>query len=160
MKNDTAVGLLALAFAAVYYYFATEIPQSLLSDAVGADGLPKVYAIALGLLSLLLMARSRFSPTGSGERAAPGSGVASLLPHLRASGILVLGVGYLLLISSLGYLLTIFLLITAVAVYCGLKLNLKLILINAAGGVVFWVVFVHLFGIPLPSGTLWPRLAG
>jgi hypothetical protein len=106
------------------------------------------------------MARSQFAPAASGERAAPGSGVASLLPHLRASGILVLGAGYLLLISSLGYLLTIFLLLTAVAVYCGLKLDLKLILINTAGGVVFWVVFVHLFGIPLPSGTLWPRLAG
>lgn len=160
MKNDTAVALLALAFAGVYYYFATEIPNSLLSDTVGADGLPKVYAVALGLLSLLLMARSLVSPADSGARAAPDSGVAKFLPHLRASGILVLGAGYLLLVSSFGYLLTIFLLLTAVAVYCGLKINLRAILINAIGGVSFWAVFVHLFGMPLPPGTLWQWLTG
>ncbi len=53
MKNGLAAGLLALALAGIYYYAAIDIPRSFLSDNVGADGLPKAYALALTLLGLI-----------------------------------------------------------------------------------------------------------
>lgn len=156
MKSDLWVGLIALVFAGIYYYLASAIPRSLLSDAVGADGLPKVYALALGLLAILLMVRSRTAPAGPDADA----DVKDLGQHLRALGLLALGVGYLLLINVAGYLFTIFLLIAAVALYCGAKLDLKLLSVSAGGGAGFWLIFVKMFNIPLPPGTLWQWLTG
>src|SRR5712692_2664613 len=146
MKNDLTVGLLALALAGIYYYLANDIPRSLLADGVGADGLPKTYAIALGLLSILLIVQSLASPAVATEPAAPtDSDAISLLRRFRPLGLAGLGAGYLLLISSVGYLLTIFLLIIAVAVYSGAKMDFKLVCISAGGGIFLWVVFVKMF---------------
>ncbi len=159
MKNSLAVGLLAWATAGIYYYATTDIPRSLLSDNVGADGLPKVYAVALALLGVVSLAhwfraRASASPLDVDSDAAP------LLQHVRVLGLLLLGVVYLVLVAGLGYPLTIFLFIATVALYCGAKLDVKLLLISAGGGVVFWLVFVKAFGLPLPTGGLWHWLAG
>ena len=161
MNNDRTVGVLALAFAGIYYYFANGISRSLLSDQVGADGLPKLYAITLGLLSILLIVRSLASKAVPIEPVAPeDAGAISRLRRFRPLGLAGLGAGYLLLISSAGYLLTIFLLIIAVAVYSGGKMDFKLVFISAGGGILLWLVFVKMFSIPLPSGTLWQWLTG
>lgn len=157
MNNDRAVGLLALAIAAIYYYFASDIPRSLLSDEVGAVGLPKLYAVALSLLGIFLVWSSFAVPAGPAPEGEPG---ANPLQHVRAVGLLLLGAAYLLLISSLGYLLTISLLIAAVALYCGAAFGARVLLISAAGGMVFWLVFVKMFSMPLPAGALWRWLAG
>ncbi len=158
MRNDLAVGLLALLLAGVYYYFANEIPRSLLVDQVGADGLPKLYAVALASLSVLLIAQSLLSRAAAADDAR--FTLKDLPPHLRALGLLALGAGYLLLISSLGYLFTVFLLLFAAALYAGTPFNFKLVFVSAGGGLLLWVMFVKLFNIPLPSGTLWRGFAG
>lgn len=147
------VGLLALTLAGVYYYFAGGISHSMLSDQVGADGLPKLYAVALGLLGAFLMARSLLFRTASAENIV--FSPRDILPHLRALGLLGLGVGYLLLISNLGYLLTIFLLLITVTVYCGAQFNFRLFFTSAVGSAIFWLVFVKMFSMPLPTGALW-----
>ena len=41
-----------------YYLLAAQIPESQLADAVGPQGLPRIYAYVLGGLSLVLIARS------------------------------------------------------------------------------------------------------
>lgn len=155
MKKNLVVGVLALVFAGIYYYLSNDIHRSLLSDQVGADGLPKLYAMILGVLGIALTVKSLAFRTASAAKAEPASETVTPLGHLRAMGLLGLGVAYLLLISKLGYLVTIFLLLIAVTVYCGAKLNLRLLLINAAGSVVFWLVFAKMFSVSLPSGTLW-----
>lgn len=155
MRSDLAAGLVALAVAAVYYYFAIDIPRSLLSDEVGADGLPKMYAITLALLGIWLVAQSLVLRAAT---AAPGDAGPGMGQHLRALGLLGLGVAYLLLVGGLGYFATICLLIAAVAVYCGAAFDVKLLATGAVGGIVFWLVFVKMFGILLPSGTLWQWL--
>ena len=42
----------ALALAAGYFLLAAAIPESQLADAVGPQGLPRIYAFLLGALSL------------------------------------------------------------------------------------------------------------
>lgn len=158
MKNGLAAGLLALALAGIYYYAATDIPRSFLSDNVGADGLPKVYAIALALLGLVSVAQW-FTTRASASAAEPDAEAVPVWQHLRALGLLLLGVLYLVLVATLGYTLTIFLFIAAVAAYSEAKLDTKLLLISAVGAVVFWLVFVQAFGLPLPTGTLWRWLS-
>lgn len=159
MQKNLAVGLLALALAGIYYYGVMDIPRSLLSDNVGADGLPKVYATALALLGLISVAqwfaaRASAAPADADAQAAP------LREHARVLGLLLLGVLYLVLVGNLGYTLTIFLFIAAVAAYSGARLDLKLLLLSAGGGAAFWLVFVKAFGLPLPTGSLWRWLAG
>ena len=68
------------------------------------------------------------------------------------------GIGYLALISSLGYFVTIFLLIITVALYAGARLSLKLLAISVVGAISMWVIFDKLFSIPLPVGSLWQGL--
>jgi hypothetical protein len=58
MNRDLVFGSAAFALAVGYYLMATTIPESLLADAVGPQGLPKTYAVLLGGLSLILIIRS------------------------------------------------------------------------------------------------------
>ena len=158
MSTERRVGLTALAFAGIYYYFASEIPRSLLADSVGAHGLPKAYAVSLALLALTLIARSLKAPAGANPE--PDTDTATWGGHLRAFGLLALGAGYLLLVASAGYLLTMSLLIGAMALYCGATLDWRLFVISVVGGGLFWLVFVKMFEIPLPPGTWWRWFAG
>ena len=55
---DAVAALAVLAFAAAYWWAAAAIEDSLLSDAVGAGGVPKAIAGLLGICALLLGFRS------------------------------------------------------------------------------------------------------
>jgi len=57
-NRDLLFGIATLVVAAVYYGVAVTIPQSDLADPVGPQGLPRVYALLLAALSLILIARS------------------------------------------------------------------------------------------------------
>ena len=151
--RDAALGAVALAVAAAYGYAARDLPQSLLADPVGASGLPVLYAIALAALALVLIVRTLLSRAGE---ATPGD--ASHAGHVRALGLLLPGVAYVVLVGTLGYFATILLLIVAVAWYTGARAGATLFAIGLAGAVAMWATFVLLFGIPLPAGSLWPRL--
>ena len=157
-QDDAVVGLAALALAGVYVFFAFGIPRSFLADPVGAAGLPELYAVALALLALLLVARSLTSRATVRETAEASADRMTASQHLRAVGLLLPGAAYLLLISSLGYFAAIFLLILGVALYAGAKPGLRLISISVLGAISMWVIFDRLFNIPLPTGSLWPIL--
>jgi putative tricarboxylic transport membrane protein len=147
--KDLGCGVAGLALAAAYYFLADELPRSLLADPTGADGLPKVLAVLLGGLSLLLIigALRRRSPANE----APEEG---LVKHLRSAGMLGLGVLYLVTVAWLGYLPTIVLFILAVALYGGTRPGWQPVVVSAVGGVLLWFTFTRLFGIPMPAGTL------
>ena len=151
MTKNIVCGVAGLALAVGYYLIADDLPRSLLSDPTGADGLPKLLAILLGLLSLALIASSilRIARGGEGEGEIVGMG-----RHLRAAGMVGLGVLYLLALPWLGYLATIFVFILAVALYAGTRLSLTPVAISATGAAVLWLTFVRLFGIPMPAGNL------
>ena len=56
--RDLVFGCASLALAVGYFLLAAQIPESLLADTVGPQGLPRIYAYVLGGLSLVLIARS------------------------------------------------------------------------------------------------------
>src|SRR6185503_21031347 len=57
-QRELALGSATLAIAAVYYLLAIRIPQSDIADVIGAQGLPKTYALLLAGLSIILIVRA------------------------------------------------------------------------------------------------------
>jgi putative tricarboxylic transport membrane protein len=163
--RDLPLGVITLAVSAAYYWSAANIPPSDLADSVGPQGLPKAYAAVLGLLSLALIARalaarrntrSSFVPPSS----APPSSAQPRTDHRvmwRATGMLLIGVVYVVLVPYLGYLLTIAGLIVATTAYQSGVLNRRIAAVGVSGAIVLWVLFVVLLGIPQPAGV-WPSI--
>ena len=161
LGRDFWVGLVFLGVSALYWFESSKIRISPLDGPVNASGLPKALAWALGSLALLLIIRSLvILLAGLGKP--PGSDGASFMevlrPHLRAIGMLAIGVGYLLTVSWLGYAATVAALILVVSVYIGALPNLVTLAVAAGGGVLFHLLFVEFLGIPLPAGILGPIL--
>ena len=153
--RDLVTGALGLVLAAVYYLAADALPVSLLSDAVGAAGVPKALAIGLGLLSAMLILRAVAArPTfrGTGSAADP-------WPHLQALGVVGLGAAYAALAPYLGYPVAVAALIGVTALYFGMRPSPRLVLVALAGAALFWGLFVKILGVAMPEG-LWPRLIG
>jgi hypothetical protein len=163
INRDAWIGLAMLLVAVVYWLEADKIKISPLDGPVGASGLPKSLAYALGLLSIILIARSLFgalmAPKAAPQHAVDEQTFADAMrPHLRAVGMLAIGVGYLLLVSWLGYIITIAALLLLVSLYIGAALTLRTVLIAALGGVFYYLLFVQFLGIPLPPGEIFGPL--
>jgi hypothetical protein len=140
-------GAFGLAIALAYYALADALPVSLLSDAIGADGVPKSLAIGLGGCSVLLVGRAVLMRGGAAIRF-------EALTHARAFGITAIGAVYAALAPLLGYAPAIAFLIAGTALYFGTRLNARLILVAALGGILLWALFVRMLGIPMPEGTV------
>jgi putative tricarboxylic transport membrane protein len=145
LGKDRLCAVFALAIAGFYDLQSRDIQESLLSDAVGADGVPRLLAAVLAGLGILLLVR----PV---RRDASDDAGMGLRHHLRALGLLAMSALYIALLPTLGYAVSIFLLIAAVAIYGGTPPSLRLFAISAAGGAFLWLSFVKLFGIPMPAG--------
>jgi putative tricarboxylic transport membrane protein len=163
-NRDLLFGIATLVVAAVYYGLAVTIPQSDLADPVGPQGLPRVYALLLAALSLILIARSlrsrkpasrnaeRQNPEPPGSRI-PDSGSRAL----RVIGMLLIGIAYIVVLPWLGYLLSVAALITATIYFQGGSINGRSILVALSGAVCFWLLFIWLLRIQYPAG-LWPSV--
>jgi putative tricarboxylic transport membrane protein len=167
MTRDAWIGVVFLAFAVVYWIAADGIRISPLDGPVGAAGLPKSLAYALGILAALLILRSLLmkrlaaapaaKPVAEEKEEEGGETRSPMYRHLRALGMLALGVGYLLIVPYLGYTLTIIGLVLAVSLYIGAKFGAKTLAVAGIGGVFFYLLFVQFLKIPLPPGV-WPSL--
>ena len=146
MNRDSVLACAGLALALGYYLAAAAIQDTLLSDAIGPQGLPKIYACVLAALSAILLVSSLRTRLDVPE---------SRLAITRAAGILVIGVLYLVVVPYLGYLVTIALLIAGTTYYQGAALNRRVVLAAAGGALFLWLLFVALLGIPQPTGP-WP----
>ena len=150
MRDDLILSAAMLALAAGYAALANRIPTSLLSDAVGAGGLPLLFALTLALLALLLAGRALLVRESGGM---------ALREHVRPFGIVALGAVYIALAPLLGYVVALALLIAAAIAYFGARAPVA-IAANAAGGaVLLWLVFARMLGISMPAGA-WARLFG
>jgi hypothetical protein len=152
-SRDTVFGVLMLVLAAAYFASAAAIPQSGLADAVGPQGLPRIYAAALAALALVRIARRRQPAVVSGVRA-PGGGQAS--PDvLRGLGLLAIGVGYVVIVPWVGYIAGIALLIAATIGYQARGWRRTDATVAVAGALFLWILFVVFLGIRQP-GSIWP----
>ena len=131
VRRDLVCAALGLALAGVYYNAADAIPASLLADGVGAGGTPKLLAVALGLLSLLLGARGLLA--GSSTEAVD-------RPHLRALGIAGLGFVYVAAAPYLGYPLALALLVAAATLYYGARLRPAVLVYAIGCAALLWLV--------------------
>lgn len=156
IPRDAIVGIALFVVAVLYWFGADAIPESPLADGVGADGLPKTLAYALGVLSLVLIARSFAlertvgAPTAE-ERAADRHA------HKRAAGMFLIGILYLVALPYLGYVLSIALLVGSAAWYNGKPPGPTMFAVAIGTAVAFYFLFVRFLGIGLPPG-LWPDL--
>jgi putative tricarboxylic transport membrane protein len=145
--RDMICGVAGLAIALAYYALADALPVSLLSDEIGAAGVPKSLAIGLGLCSILLVGR-----------AAVTRGAAAITfeasTHARALGITAIGAAYAALAPLIGYAPAVALLIAGTALYFGTRLNPRLIVVAVLGAALLWALFVRMLGIPMPDGML------
>lgn len=145
--RDMICGAVGLAIALGYYALAGALPVSLLSDEIGAAGVPKSLAIGLGLCSLLLVGRAAVT---RGSAAI----IFNALTHARALGITAIGAAYAAFAPLVGYAPAVALLIAGTALYFGTRLTARLIVVAALGAVLLWALFVRMLGIPMPDGTL------
>jgi hypothetical protein len=164
MTRDAWIGVVFLAFSVIFWIAADGIRVSPLDDPVTAAGLPKTLAYVLGGLAVLLIARSLYMKSlVAPRRTPPAEEVAEAdsrevwKRHLRAAGMLGLGLAYLLVIPYLGYVLSVIGLMLAVSLYIGARLGAKTLAVAGLGGVFFYLLFVQFLKIPLPSG-IWPGL--
>jgi hypothetical protein len=158
MQRDLVFGMMTLGLAVGYYVAAGSIPATLLGDMVGAQGLPRTYAVLLAVLSLVLIGRSlaprrgveardrNESPTSVGDaRAGPSR-------TWRPAALLAIGVAYILALPRLGYVLSLAGLILAATWAQGGALTRRSALVAACGAVFFWILFVLVLNIPQPGG--------
>jgi hypothetical protein len=146
LTRDAVVGVAACAFGLAYWLMADAVPTSLLSDQVGAGGVPKVLASALTILGAIQVWR--------GVRQRVAVAPSEMSAHGRALGLLILSCIYVAVMPHLGFLPTTALLIVAVSVYAGIRVGRGTLIVGAVSGVAFWLVFAKLLGIAMPSGVL------
>lgn len=161
-RTDFCLGLGAIALSAGYLYVASGIQESLLSDAVGAGGVPRALGWVMAALGLLLCVRSVSFAAGPAKAATPppqdSAAAPSRHPHLQALGLLGILIGYVVLAPYLGYAVAVAVLVAAVAAYGGAAIDRSLLLISAAGGLVLWLVFAKVLGISMQASVLLDRL--
>ncbi len=156
LSRDEILGLGVMVLAAAYWAAAEEIPVSLLSDAVGADGAPKMLAIALAFCGALLVVATRLKPAGAEGDDEEGDPAERRRAHLRAAGLVAGLATYAVLLPILGYPVALALLIGGAAVYGGARVTPGLFVAAIAGGLGFWLFFSKFLGVLLPLGIWMP----
>lgn len=156
---DFVLGLAAMLGSVAYLYGASQIQLSLLSDHVGAGGVPTALGWAMAILGALLCARSalpRIVANANADAQPERTDAASATrPHLLALGLLAILAVYVLITPYLGYAVSTALMVGAVARFCGSPLNRELFIIAAATGVGLWVLFSQVLSISMVVGSLW-----
>ena len=156
LTRDLAGGLASIVIGAVYLYFAYHLRVSALDDSMGPGGVPRIYGwllVALGLVltvqALVSSSRSRFAGApAKGEWDGQGRKIA------WAAGLLLIGIVYLFVVETLGYLISIALLLLVAASYLGGRPGLRLLAIGVGGAVLLWTLFVVVLGVSMPAGLL------
>lgn len=161
MTREFVGGILAILVGGGYFAMALQIRASALADSVGPAGLPKVLGLLMIALGIILCAQAllaaRRKPAnavaaadaeGNDEMRGGFAGIA------RAGGLLAIGIGYLLIVRTVGYVPAIAALIIAAALYGGAPLTWRVFAIGLVGAVFYYVLFVLVLGIPLPAGEL------
>jgi len=144
VRRDLTCAAFGVALACAYYAAAAALPRSLLADDVGADGVPKLLAMLLALLSIAIGVRGALRGAGDG-------GIA-LRRHARAFGVAALGAAYLAAVPLLGFAPALALLLLAAMLYYGAALRPPALLYALVGAAILWLIFAQGLGLAVPAG--------
>ena len=159
-QRDRVLALLAGGFALQYIAAARAIVDSLLSDAVGAGGVPQAAGMVMLAAAVALFAKSFIGQAPAEDGSDPRdtrdiSAGGWKVPLLRTSGLVLILVAYGLLLPWLGYPLSVSLLFRAVGALAGAALRWPLFVCAGAAGPLMWAVFDQALQVRMPLGTLW-----
>jgi putative tricarboxylic transport membrane protein len=164
VTRDAAVAVGLIGIAGLYWLGADQIKVSRLEGIIGAQAVPKGLAVCLAILSALLLAQDLWrARRAAGPVGVEADEVSGPYAHLRALGMLLIGIGYLALVGTLGYVPAVALLVIATALYLGQGLSARLVVLALGLALLYYGIFVRLLGIPLPPGIwsgVWRGLAG
>jgi putative tricarboxylic transport membrane protein len=136
LRRDHVCAALGIGIAAAYWFAADAIPTSLLSDSVGAGGVPKAIALLLGVLACAVL----FSKQRKVEKR----------DDLKALGIAALGFVYLAAAPLIGYFLSVAALAGGAALYYGAPRGIGVAVFALGTAALLWLVFSRILGIALP----------
>ena len=155
-QRDRVLALLAGGFALQYIAAARGIEDSLLSDAVGAGGVPQGAGFLMLAASVALFAKSFIGKAPPEEvDESGGSRGGWKVPLQRTSGLVLILIAYGLLLPWLGYPLSVSLLFAAVGALAGAALRWPLFVCAGAAGPLMWAIFDQALQVRMPLGTLW-----
>ena len=172
LPRDVWIGVLFLILTALYWRSASTIPISPLDGVVNAAAMPHALAVAMAAFCCILILRALAvewlfvraarvaAQSGSGavaSRPDTGEKDGTLRDHLRAAGMLAIGIVYLLILPYLGYILSMTALVLSASVFIGARAGLYTLAVAVGTAVVFYLLFVLLLDIPMPAGV-WPSL--
>jgi hypothetical protein len=152
---------ICLALAGAYWIGATHIHKSsLIGKGVGADALPRGLAVTLAVLAVILILQNvlqrRKGPLPEDAPATPERLAEARHKHLRAAGMFLIGLGFLLVVGYVGYIPAIFVMICITAVYNGRPMSWRIAGIAAVLTAALYVLFDIVLRIPMPEGV-WPQ---
>ena len=168
--RDRVLALLAAVLAVSYVMAARGIEDSLLSDEVGAGGVPQAVGVLMLVAAVTLFGKSFIGATGdrrttpidpseaaaAARAKAPTATAADRLRFItRTAGLVLILVGYTVLLPLAGYTLSIGLLVLAAGWLAGAPLRAPLLLAAAVAGPLFWMLFGYLLQVRMPAGSWW-----
>ncbi|MBT9463303.1 tripartite tricarboxylate transporter TctB family protein [Hydrogenophaga sp.] len=149
-------GGVALVFSGAYVMYARNIEDSLLADSVGASGVPVMVGMLMGLASVGLLIKGAVT-RATGDVEDDGDAASSNRSHLLAAGLLAILLGYVFLLPMLGYVVSIGLLVAAVAMFAGGRNKVAVGGMLLVTGPVLWLMFDMALKVRMPAG-FWPQI--
>jgi putative tricarboxylic transport membrane protein len=154
-QTDRWTAALGLMTSTAYVLHAQTIEDSLLADGVGVAGVPIGVGCVMAVTSLALLLKSLRVAGGD----SPSSDAESDSRHTKAAGLLAILAVYVGLLPVLGYVVSIGLLIGAVAWFAGARQWQTIFYCMLLAGPFMWFIFDWTLEIRLPVG-LWPQWVG
>lgn len=158
-QKERVLAVLAAVFAVSLITAARAIEDSLLSDAVGAGGVPQgvggvMLVAALALFGSSFRGQVIASVNTSHDSVDEGSPTPWSVAT-RTAGLVIVLIGFGLLLPYLGYAITVSLLVLAVGWLAGAALRAPLLLCAAGTGPFLWALFDKALQVRMPVGSLW-----
>jgi hypothetical protein len=158
-QRDRLLAVAAAILACAYIVACRSIEDSMLSDAVGAAGVPLGCGVALLAVSIALFLRSwsekPMQDAGQSDPQAAPSLFERREPALRTAALVLFLLSYGATLPVLGYALSTTLLIATCAWLAGAPVGAPLGLSAALGGPILWWTFDQLLQVKMPIGSLW-----
>lgn len=152
--GNLVFALLLLGFGIAYHLASGEIPSNALEDPVGAKGFPRLLGLVIIGLAALLVLHALVGLFSSG-RNAPRAGIAEVLrAHSPTMLVFATVVVFLAVFDTLGYVVSVALLLIAIFVMTGLRPGVGPLTVAVLGAIAFRLVFGELLGVRFPDGIL------